>query len=353
MSNFQLENSRVDRFIEIPTPKDIKNEIDVNIKVKLDIISSRQTISNIINGKDNRKIIIAGPCSIHDRKAALDYANELNNLRLLYADRLYIVMRVYFEKPRTRIGWKGFINDPQLNGTYDMTEGLRQARDILASIVSLGLPVATEWLDTITPHYIGDLVSLGMIGARTTESQVHRQLVSGMSMPVGFKNNMSGDVQVACDAIASASNPHTFLGTTDNGKVARIKTRGNTDTFVVLRGSAKEPNYDEVSVQSTIKIANSTGVNSRIIIDCSHGNSQKDYRNQPIVFYNLIKQMRTNKNIVGLMLESNIYEGSQALNNDPLRYGVSITDSCISLLKTKELLHSCYHTVSTYCTEKK
>ena len=345
MPIFQLENSRISEFYEMHEPKVLKREILVNAHAELTIIQSRQTISNIINGHDSRKLIICGPCSIHNRTAALDYAYELNQLRLKYQDELFIVMRVYFEKPRTRIGWKGFINDPKLNGTHDMCAGLYSARDLLAQIVSIGLPVATEWLDTITPHYLGDLVSIGMIGARTTESQVHRQLVSGMSMPVGFKNNIAGDVQVACDAVASANNIHTFLGTSDEGKVARIQTRGNSDCFIVLRGSSHGPNYSDSHVSDATSLAKATGVNTRIVIDCSHGNSKKDYKNQPMVFDNVASQMIRNSNVVGLMIESNIHEGSQPLNTDPLRYGVSITDSCISLQTTKELFEHFYWTL--------
>ena len=326
----------------MPEPAQLKREIVVDAKAEIGIINARQTISNIINGHDKRKLVVCGPCSIHDRAGALDYAQQLNKLRLLYQDRIFIVMRTYFEKPRSCIGWKGFINDPNLNGTHDMSAGLYAARDLLAQIALLGMPVATEWLDTITPHYIGDLVSLGMIGARTTESQVHRQLVSGMSMPIGFKNNMAGSIQVAVDAMASASNIHTFLGTTDEGRVARIQTRGNPDCFMVLRGSASTPNYTKEQVDGAIDLAKRSNVNPRIVIDCSHGNSNKDYRNQPIVFRDVMKQMMSNPNIVGLMLESNIHEGSQALNADPLRYGVSITDSCINLDTTRELINQLY-----------
>jgi 3-deoxy-7-phosphoheptulonate synthase len=336
---FLLENTRVSGFLDIPSPKIVKSSLVPDIKSQVNIATARQTVTNILNGHDLRKLVIVGPCSIHDTHAAMEYALVLNELRKKYDNKLFIIMRVYFDKPRTQVGWKGFINDPHLDGTHHIYEGLFKARELLLRINALGLPVATEWLDTITPQYISDLVTLGMIGARTTESQVHRQLVSGMSMPVGFKNNMSGDIQVACDAMKVAAHPQSFLGTTNEGQIASINTRGNEDTFLVLRGSHQSTNYDPDSVSDALLTLRNNKVKPAIIVDCSHGNSRKDYKNQEYVWSSVASQIGDgNFGIKGVMLESNIHEGSQKLDDTPLKYGVSITDGCVNLQTTEELI---------------
>lgn len=336
---FTLENTRIAKFGDIPKPKIIKSSLVPDIKSQVNILTARQTVTNILNGYDPRKLVIVGPCSIHDTQAAMDYACQLNKLRILYNKKLFIIMRTYMDKPRTQVGWKGFINDPRLDGTHHIYEGLFKSRELLLQINNLGLPVATEWLDTITPQYISDLVTIGMIGARTTESQVHRQLISGMSMPVGFKNNMSGNVQVACDAMVVAAHPQSFLGTTDEGEIALINTRGNEDTFLVLRGSQQGTNYDADSIADAVETLKSSAVKPAIIIDCSHGNSRKDYKNQSYVCTSVANQIATgNKIIKGVMIESNLHEGNQKLSDTPLKYGVSITDGCVNLQTTEELM---------------
>ena len=341
MSNpFSLEDTRIVKYEDIPKPKVIKSSLTPSISTQANIIAYRQTISNIMNGFDNRRLMIVGPCSIHDTEAALDYAYTLATLHKEYANKIFIIMRVYFEKPRTQIGWKGFINDPRLDGSHKMYEGIFKARELLIKISETGLPIATEWLDTITPQYIADLISVGMIGARTTESQVHRQLVSGLSMPVGFKNTTSGNIQIACDAIKASNHPQSFLGTNDAGDISLVRTKGNLDTFIVLRGSCHSgPNYDPDSIAKALTIARGNGINPAIIVDCSHGNSQKDYRNQELVCRSISHQIANgNKDIKGVMLESNIHAGSQRLDLNNLRYGVSITDGCIDLPTTKIII---------------
>lgn len=344
---FKLDNLRVKGMEDLPKPKHIKSSLPLSIDSEVHVIDSRQTIANILNGHDKRFIVITGPCSIHDTTAALEYAHELVKIQQLYKDKLFIVMRLYFEKPRTQVGWKGFINDPHLDGSYRIYEGLFKARELLLQVNKLGLPVATEWLDTITPQYIADLVSLGMIGARTTESQVHRQLVSGMSMPVGFKNSMSGSIQVACDAIKVAEHEQSFLGTNDAGDITLVHTRGNPDTFVVLRGSNNGTNYDEISIAHTIGLQNKNNIRPAVIVDCSHGNSQKNHNNQEKVVKSIINQLIDgNHHIKGLMLESNINEGNQKLGDGRnLKYGISITDACINLDKTRELIENLYQRI--------
>lgn len=292
---------------------------------------SRADIVRILNGEDDRLIVLVGPCSIHDPAAALDYASRLRDLAKELADDLLIVMRVYFEKPRTTVGWKGLINDPHLDGTFAVNEGLRLARQLLVDLTAMGLASGTEFLDPISPQYFADAVSWAAIGARTTESQVHRQLASGLSMPVGFKNGTDGDIQVAVDAVKAAASPHSFLGVTEQGLAAIVATRGNPDCHVILRGGRTGPNYDEASVQATLQALRKAGLAPRLMIDTSHGNSSKDHRRQPIVAHEIAAQIAGGeRGIVGVMTESFLAEGRQELTpgSAPL-YGQSITDACI------------------------
>ena len=304
------------------------------------IFNTRTEIAEILNGRDDRLLVLVGPCSIHDTKAAREYAALLKTAIDEFSRDLRIVMRVYFEKPRTTVGWKGLINDPYLNQSYKINDGLRLARTLLLDLAEMGVPTGTEFLDMISPQYIAGLVSWGAIGARTTESQVHRQLVSGVSCPVGFKNATSGDVQVAIDAILSAAHSHTFLGHTKHGQSAIFVTTGNPDCHIILRGGRKTTNYDAASVAQTTAQMQKSGVAPRIMIDCSHANSNKDYKRQPIVCHDVAAQIASgNPNILGVMIESNLVAGAQPLvPGQPLVYGQSITDACIDWPETQTLL---------------
>lgn len=297
---------------------------------------TRKQAADIIQGKDDRLLVIVGPCSIHDPEAALDYANKLAPCIKKYAAELCIIMRVYFEKPRTTIGWKGLINDPHLDSSYKINQGLRHARKLLLDILEKGIPAGTEFLDTIIPQFIADLISWGAIGARTTESQVHRELASGLSMPVGFKNGTTGNIQVAIDAIQSASHPHQFLSVTKQGTAAIVSTMGNDDCHVILRGSITGPNYDENTIKETANNLEKAHLPERIMVDCSHGNSNKDHLRQLEVVKSLCEQISNgSETICGVMIESHLEEGKQALHPDkPLKYGQSITDACISWEQT-------------------
>lgn len=324
------ENTRVIGLKPIPTPEEIKSQFG---RIDESFISeSRRIIQNILRGDDPRLMCIIGPCSIHDYNSAIEYATYISQLPKY--KRIYPVMRVYFEKPRTTVGWKGFIYDPDLNETNDIVKGLRMARKLLMKITALGVPVATEFLDTITPQYLADLVSWGAIGARTSESQIHRQLASGLSMPIGFKNLTSGDIGPALDGIKSAEYPHTFLGVDCDGKAAIVQTRGNEYAHLILRGGANGTNYDIRT------IANLTPSKNGIVVDCSHGNSLKDFRKQALVFAYVSRlKLTTGLPIAGIMLESNLEEGNQKIGQN-MRYGVSITDSCLRWYDTKWLLDS-------------
>jgi len=304
------------------------------------IRQARTQISDIIHGRDARMLVVVGPCSIHDVEAAREYSVLLNEARQELADVLCVVMRVYFEKPRTTTGWKGLINDPYLDGSFKVNEGLRLARRLLLDLGQIGIPAGTEFLDMITPQYLVGLVSWGAIGARTTESQLHRQLASGLSCPVGFKNGTSGDVQIAVDAIKSAAAQHTFLGHTEYGQSAIFVTSGNPDCHVILRGGRKTVNYDSASVADVLARLNKVGSKTHIMIDCSHANSHKDHAEQKIVCRDVLKQIgEGQRRICGLMLESNLLEGAQKLEAEkPLVYGQSVTDACIGREETLGLL---------------
>jgi 3-deoxy-7-phosphoheptulonate synthase len=321
-------------------PVFLEEELPITEAASNTIFDTRQQISAILNGSDDRLLVLAGPCSIHDPKAAREYGGLLKGAIDEFSQDLRIVMRVYFEKPRTTIGWKGLINDPHLDGTYRINDGLRLARHLLLDLAEMGVPTGTEFLDMISPQYIAGLVSWGAIGARTTESQVHRQLVSGVSCPVGFKNATSGDIQVAVDAVLSASYSHTFLGHTHHGQSAIFVTTGNPDCHIILRGGTKSVNYTADCVAKAGKLMEEAGLQPRIMIDFSHANSGKDYRRQAVACRDVAAQIREgNRTIMGAMIESNLVAGAQKLvPGQPLVYGQSITDGCIDWAETRTLL---------------
>ena len=302
---------------------------------------TREEVAAILRGEDDRLVVIVGPCSIHDPVAGRDYATRLRAVADELAADLRIVMRVYFEKPRTTVGWKGLINDPNLDGSFAINEGLRLGRRLLLDLVGLGMPAGCEFLDPITPQFISDLVAWGAIGARTTESQVHRELASGMSMPVGFKNGTDGGVQIAIDAVRSAAHPHRFIGVTEQGLAGIVSTRGNTDCHVILRGGQTGPNYDAMSVQKTLAALRDAGLPPRLMIDTSHGNSEKDHRRQPVVARDIAVQIAQGESgIIGLMMESFLVDGRQNLvDRTRLVYGQSITDACMGWETTGPVLH--------------
>ncbi|MEI7706912.1 MAG: 3-deoxy-7-phosphoheptulonate synthase [Chlorobium sp.] len=336
----KLHDLRVSRIIRLSSPKALKDKLPVDEKIAETVIRGRREVENILTGKDSRMLVIVGPCSIHDTDAALEYAGKLSALRTELQDDLCIIMRVYFEKPRTTVGWKGFINDPHLDDTYDIVHGLFYARKLLIDINAIGLPAATEFLDPITPQYVADVVSWAAIGARTIESQTHRQMASGLSMPVGFKNSTDGRLNVAIDAIRSAMHPHSFLGIDQEGQSSVITTKGNPFGHLVLRGGDK-PNYDEESIALAESWIAKGGLEQSILVDCSHANSGKKHEQQLKVWENILKQKTDgNKSIAGVMIESNICGGNQPFPEDPdkLRYGVSITDECISWEETERML---------------
>jgi len=331
------DNSRILSREELPTPEEVINEVPLNKESSKLVFGARRNISRILHGLDDRIIAVVGPCSIHDPKSAIEYAKLLKEFSTEVEDEVLVVMRVYFEKPRTTIGWKGLINDPRLDNSFKINEGLRVARRLLKDISDIGLPTGTEFLDLISPQYMSDLISWGAIGARTAESQVHRELTSGLSCPMGIKNSTNGDLQVAMDAMKSAKYQHVFLGTTKQGKVAIFKTSGNDDTHIILRGGEK-PNYDSSDIKECIAKLKNEKVNMNLMVDFSHGNSQKNHENQKIVCKSVAEQiLKGNKHITGVMIESHLEEGSQKMSEN-LEYGKSITDSCISWEETKELI---------------
>jgi 3-deoxy-7-phosphoheptulonate synthase len=306
---------------------------------------SRSQIKSILKGRDRRLMVVVGPCSIHDPKAAMEYAERLAALSAELSDQLFLVMRVYFEKPRTTIGWKGLINDPEMNGSHLISKGLGIARGLLCAITELKLPVATETLDPITPEYMADLICWGAIGARTTESQTHREIASGLSFPIGFKNGTDGNLQIAIDAMKSALHSHSFLGINREGKTAIIQTAGNPDVHIVLRGSNNKPNYLPEDIKKTEEMLGKADLFPSIMIDCSHGNSAKNHERQPLVMQGVLDQIAAgNRSISGVMIESNLEAGSQNIPTDlsKLKYGVSITDKCIDWKTTEHLLRDAH-----------
>lgn len=326
-------------------PRQLEQQLPMRARSHATVVEGRQTIQAILEGRDPRMLVVVGPCSIHDAQAALDYARRLADLKHKYDQRLYIVMRVYFEKPRTTTGWKGLINDPHLDGSFDIAEGIRRARKLLLDITDLGLPAGTEMLDPITPQYIDDLIAWAAIGARTTESQTHRQMASGLSMPVGYKNATNGSLQVAIDAMQAARHPHHFLGIDETGRSCIVSTRGNAAGHVILRGGSGKPNYHPDNVQHAAKQLQNAGLDPVLMVDCSHANSGKKHEQQQVVWQSLIQQRRGGqKAIVGAMIESNLHEGRQDIpqNVSQLQYGVSVTDACIGWEKTEQLLREGY-----------
>ena len=331
---------RIAGFRPLIPPAILLEELPLGDKGSETVAHGRRAIVDVLHGRDDRLVVVVGPCSIHDPVAALDYARRLRAAAEQHARDLYVVMRVYFEKPRTTVGWKGLINDPRLDGSFSINEGLRLARRLLLDLAELGLPAGCEFLDPISPQFTSDLVTWGAIGARTTESQVHRELASGLSMPVGFKNGTDGGVQIAIDAVRAAAHPHSFLGVTEQGLSAIFSTHGNPDCHVILRGGATGPNHDARSVQKTAAALADAGREPRLMIDTSHGNSDKDYRRQPLVAQDIAAQLAQGEPaIFGVMMESFIVEGRQDLR-DPaaLRYGQSITDACIGWETTVTVL---------------
>lgn len=335
LSNIHISNEQV-----LITPNQLKEKLPLSEKGRAFIQESRNTIANIIHKKDHRLLVVCGPCSIHDVDAAMDYAKKLKVLSKELNDQIYVVMRVYFEKPRTTVGWKGLINDPHLDGSFEVEEGLHIARQLLVDLAEMEIPLATEALDPISPQYLGDTFSWAAIGARTTESQTHREMASGLSVPVGFKNGTDGSLATAINAMKAASSGHRFMGINREGQVALLNTQGNPDGHVILRGG-KQTNYDSVSVAECEEEMAKSGLDASLMVDCSHANSRKDYRRQPLVAEDAIHQIREgNKSIIGLMIESHINEGSQSadLPRDEMAYGVSITDACINWDSTEALL---------------
>ncbi len=323
----------------LPPPRRIHQLLPASPRSLRVVAQGRQTVRDILDGKDERLFIVVGPCSIHDPKAALEYARRLRDLAERVKERFFLVMRVYFEKPRTTVGWKGLINDPYMNDSFRVEDGLKLARKLLLAITKLGLPTATEALDPITPQYISDLVCWHAVGARTIESQTHREMASGLSTPVGFKNGTDGNVQVAIDAMRSALTSHNFLGVDPQGRISVYKTKGNPYSHVVLRGG-RTPNYDAASIAACAEALEKAGLRRKIMVDCSHGNSNKDHRNQPAVFASVAEQARADRDIIGMMVESNLAEGSQPIPKDlkALRYGVSVTDKCLSWDDTERMI---------------
>lgn len=344
-----LNNVNVESHTLLPSPEEIRRQLPMTEQAIKTVAEGRQTIRDILDGKDSRLFVVVGPCSIHDTKAALEYAERLQKLAAKIKDQIVLVMRVYFEKPRTTVGWKGLINDPNMDDSFHIEEGLKIARKLLLQLADMGLPTATEALDPVVPQYLSDLIAWSAIGARTTESQTHREMASGLSTPVGFKNGTDGNIQVAINAMKSSLTPHNFLGIDSEGRVSVYKTKGNPYSHIVLRGGA-QPNFDRESVKACVEALRAEGLSAKILIDCSHGNSNKDHRRQPAVLASVVDQvLEGNTGLVGVMIESNLSEGSQKIPQDlsQLQYGVSVTDKCIdwdtteaSLLQAAERLRN-------------
>ncbi len=340
MQKDALNNVHITDEHVLMTPEQLKTEFPLSVEQEAQIAHARQTISDIIAGRDPRLLVVCGPCSIHDPEAAIEYARRFKALAAEVSDSLYLVMRVYFEKPRTTVGWKGLINDPHMDGSFDVEGGLKIARRLLVELVNMGLPLATEALDPNSPQYLGDLFSWSAIGARTTESQTHREMASGLSMPVGFKNGTDGSLATAINAMRAAAMPHRFVGINQAGQVCLLQTQGNPNGHVILRGG-KAPNYGPEDVAKCEKEMAQAGLNPSLMVDCSHGNSNKDFRRQPAVAESVVAQIKDgNRSIIGLMIESNIHEGNQSSEQprEAMKYGVSVTDACISWETTEALL---------------
>ncbi len=346
----QLFNTHIAESHTLITPDEIKSKLPLTDSAEKNVWISRKEIEQILDGQDHRKFIVVGPCSIHDLKAAEEYSERLKNLSERVKDKLLLIMRVYFEKPRTTVGWKGLINDPDMDDSFRIEKGLFIARSLLLKLAELGLPASTEALDPIVPQYIDELITWSAIGARTTESQTHREMASGLSMPVGFKNGTDGSIQVALNAMESAKVPHNFLGINQKGQVSTFKTKGNAYGHVILRGSNSQPNFDAANIKLVEEnLINANLPPTRVVIDCSHGNSNKDYKLQPLVFEKVIQQILDgNTSIVGMMLESNLHEGSQKIPGEleQLKYGVSVTDKCINWEETERIILAAHEKLS-------
>ena len=326
--NYSTDNTRIIDRKKVPAPYELVNKYPINDEISKLVYGTRNEISQILHNKDDRLFVIVGPCSIHDPKSAIEYAEMLSNENKKYNENLLIIMRVYFEKPRTTVGWKGLINDPDINETYNIAKGVEMARKLLIDIADLGLPAGTEFLDPISPQYVTDIISWGAIGARTAESQIHRELASGLSCPIGIKNATNGGLKAAIDGIQAANHSHVFLGATKEADIAMLKTAGNNDTHIILRGG-KVPNFDKESVEQTLTALKEAEVNESIMIDASHGNSQKKFKQQIPVIESICQQITEgNNNIKGVMIESHLNEGNQKIT-EKLNYGQSITDACM------------------------
>ena len=326
--NYSTDNTRIIDRRKVPAPYELVNKFPINNEISKLVYGTRNEISQILHGKDDRLFIVVGPCSIHDPLSAVEYAERLADANKKFNENLLIIMRVYFEKPRTTVGWKGLINDPDINETFDIAKGVEIARKLLIDIASIGLPAGTEFLDPISPQYVTDIISWGAIGARTAESQIHRELASGLSCPIGIKNGTTGGLKAAIDGIQAANHSHVFLGATKEADIAMLKTAGNNDAHIILRGG-KEPNYDKESVENTLIALREAEVNESIMIDASHGNSQKKFKQQIPVVKSISDQIISgNSYIKGVMIESHLNEGNQKIS-DKLKYGQSITDACM------------------------
>ncbi len=341
----KLFDTNIKNYHVLLTPQKVKSKLPLTLSAEANVLKYRQELRNILDFQDRRKFIVIGPCSIHNIDLALEYSRRLKNLQDQVGDKLLLIMRVYFEKPRTTVGWKGLINDPDMDDSFRIEKGILTARELLVKINEMGLPAGTEALDPIVPQYISELIAWSAIGARTTESQTHREMSSGLSMPVGFKNGTDGNIQVALNALHSAKNTHHFLGLNQQGQVSIVQTRGNNYGHVILRGGGGKPNYDREYIESTEEQLKKADLPPRIVIDCSHGNSNKDYRLQAGVLEDIVRQIADgNTSIVGMMLESNLNEGNQKIpdNLQELKYGVSVTDACIGWEETERIILAAY-----------
>jgi len=337
--NYSTDNTRIVDRNKVPAPYELVNKYPINDEISKLVYGTRNEISQILHNKDDRLFVVVGPCSIHDPESAIEYAERLTKQSKRFNENLLLIMRVYFEKPRTTVGWKGLINDPDINETFNIAKGVEIARKLLIDIADLGLPAGTEFLDPISPQYVTDVISWGAIGARTAESQIHRELASGLSCPIGIKNGTDGGLKAAIDGIQAANHSHVFLGATKEADIAMLKTAGNIDTHIILRGG-KNPNYDKDSVENTLIALREAEVNESIMIDASHGNSQKKFKEQIPVIDNIANQIiHGNKNIRGIMIESHLNEGNQKIS-DNLKYGQSITDACMGWEDTIKCLEN-------------
>jgi len=347
----QLHDVNIQSIQPLASPREFLDKFPTTPKIAQLVADGREQVAGILRGEDDRMLMITGPCSLHDVEAGYEYAQRLKKLCDELQDRLLIVMRVYFEKPRTTVGWKGLIYDPHLNGSFDLTTGLRMAREFLLQVGELGLLAAIEFVDPITPQYIADLYSWAAIGARTAESQTHRQMSSGLSMPVGFKNGTGGSIQLAADAVVAAQAVQAFLGVDAEGKASVVVTKGNPDTHIVLRGGSRGPNFDAASIADAADRLQRHRLRTQLVVDCSHANCGKDHTKQRIAFYDVLEQrVAGNTNIVGMMLESHLLEGNQPLdesNPGNLKNGVSITDPCVGWEETVELLTAAYQALGS------